>query len=105
MERQILARFASPGITQLLDGGITDDGLPYLVTEYIEGTALDKSDAMRAMDLQQRLESFLSICDAVSYAHRQLVVHGDLKPGNILLRGEGNITAGLRNFAAVAGGG
>ncbi len=91
MERQILARLHHPGITQLLDGGITDDGLPYLVTEYIDGTALDKSDAMRAMDLRQRLESFLSICDAVSYAHRQLVVHGDLKPGNILMRGEGGI--------------
>lgn len=91
MERQILARLHHPGITQLLDGGITDDGLPYLVTEYIEGTALDKSDATRAMDLRQRLETFLAICDAVSYAHRQLVVHGDLKPGNILMRGEGGI--------------
>jgi len=91
MERQILARLHHPGITQLLDGGISDDGLPYLVTEYIEGTPLDKSDAARAMALPARLDSFLAICDAVSYAHRQLVVHGDLKPGNILTYGEGGI--------------
>ncbi|MBI2684775.1 MAG: protein kinase [Acidobacteria bacterium] len=91
MERQILARLHHPGITQLLDGGITDDGLPYLVTEYIAGTPLDKCEAARAMELRKRLESFLSICDAVSYAHRQLVVHGDLKPGNILMHGDGGI--------------
>ncbi|MEO6759804.1 MAG: protein kinase, partial [Saprospiraceae bacterium] len=89
MERQILARLHHPGITRLLDGGITDDGLPYLVTEYVEGTALDKCTEARAMDLRQRLEAFQSICDAVSYAHRQLVVHGDLKPGNILMYPDG----------------
>jgi len=91
MERQILARLHHTGITQLLDGGITDDGLPYLVTEYIDGTALDKSTEARAMDLRKRLEAFQSICGAVSYAHRQLVVHGDLKPGNILMRPDGGI--------------
>ncbi|MFN0103091.1 MAG: protein kinase domain-containing protein [Bryobacteraceae bacterium] len=91
MERQILARLHHPGITRLLDGGITDDGLPYLVTEYVEGTPLDKSEGARAMDLRRRLEAFLSICDAVSYAHRQLVVHGDLKPGNILMDDAGGI--------------
>jgi serine/threonine protein kinase len=91
MERQILARLHHPGITQLLDGGITDDGLPYLVTEYVEGTPLDKSAEARAMDLRQRLEAFQSICEAVSYAHRQLVVHGDLKPGNILMHPSGGI--------------
>jgi len=91
MERQILARLHHPGITQLLDGGITDDGLPFLVTEYVEGTPLDKCAQTRAMDLRQRLEAFLAICDAVSYAHRQLVVHGDLKPGNILQCPSGGI--------------
>jgi tetratricopeptide (TPR) repeat protein len=85
MERQILARLHHPGITRLLDGGITDDGLPYLVTEYVEGTPLDKSPAAKHMSLEERLTAFLAICDAVSYAHRQLVVHGDLKPGNILI--------------------
>lgn len=85
MERQILARLHHPGITQLLDGGITDDGLPYLVTEYIEGTPLDKAENVRKLSLPARLKTFLAICDAVSYAHRQLVVHGDLKPGNILV--------------------
>ena len=91
MERQILARLHHPGITQLLDGGITDDGLPYLVTEYVEGTPIDKSEPAREFPLVRRLEDFLAICDAVSYAHRQLVVHGDLKPGNILLRDSGGI--------------
>ncbi|MSV31652.1 MAG: serine/threonine protein kinase [Bryobacterales bacterium] len=91
MERQILARLHHAGITQLFDGGITDDGLPYLVTEYVDGNPLDKSEVARAMDLRRRLEAFQSICDAVSYAHRQLVVHGDLKPGNILMNPDGGI--------------
>jgi non-specific serine/threonine protein kinase/serine/threonine-protein kinase len=91
MERQILARLHHPGITGLLDGGITDDGLPYLVTEYVAGTPLDKSPGAQAAGLPQRLEAFLSICDAVSYAHRQLIVHGDLKPGNILMTDDGGI--------------
>lgn len=91
MERQILARLHHPGITQLLDGGVTDDGLPYLVTEYVEGTPLDKGIVDGTMPLRQRLEAFLSACEAVSYAHGQLVVHGDLKPGNILLLAGGGI--------------
>jgi len=91
MERQILARLHHPGITRLLDGGITSDGLPYLVTEYVEGTPLDKSEEARTLPLRERLEAFLAICDAVSYAHRQLIVHGDLKPGNILLCKAGGI--------------
>lgn len=91
LERQILARLHHPGITGLLDGGITDDGLPYLVTEYVEGTPLDRSEVARKMGLRQRVEAFLAICDAVSYAHRQLVVHGDLKPGNILMLEDGGI--------------
>jgi non-specific serine/threonine protein kinase/serine/threonine-protein kinase len=91
MERQILARLHHGGITRLLDGGITDDGLPYLVTEYVEGTPLDRSDPFQALPLGKRLEAFLAICEAVSYAHRQLVVHGDLKPGNILIHNGGEI--------------
>ena len=91
MERQILARLHHPGITRLLDGGITTDGLPYLVTEYVDGTPLDKSPEARELPLRDRLDAFLAICDAVSYAHRQLIVHGDLKPGNILLCKAGGI--------------
>lgn len=91
MERRILARLQHPHITRLFDGGITDDGLPYLVTEFTDGTPLDKCDSTRARSRRQRLEAFLSICDAVSYAHRQLVVHGDLKPGNILIDASGAI--------------
>jgi len=89
MERRILARLHHPGITSLIDGGITDDGLPYLVTEFVAGTPLDKFT--NTLPLRKRLELFLDICDAVSFAHRQLVVHGDLKPGNILVNAEGGI--------------
>lgn len=91
LERQILARLHHAGITSLLDGGITDDGVPFLVTEFVDGTALDKSPVPEAMTLAQRLEMFLAICDAVSFAHRHLVVHGDLKPGNILVTADGKI--------------
>jgi len=91
LERQILARLHHTGITSLLDGGITDDGVPFLVTEFVDGTALDKSPVPEAMTLARRLEMFLAICDAVSFAHRHLVVHGDLKPGNILVTAEGKI--------------
>lgn len=91
MERQILARLHHPGITSLLDGGVTEDGVPYLVTEFVEGTPLDKSAAARTYSLTRRLEMFIAICDAVTFAHRHLVVHGDLKPGNILHCDDGGI--------------
>jgi non-specific serine/threonine protein kinase/serine/threonine-protein kinase len=88
-ERQILARLAHPNITKLLDGGVTDDGLPYLVTEYIHGVPLDEHLRLHALDLPRKLDLFLALCSALSFAHRNLVVHGDLKPGNILVTAEG----------------
>jgi len=88
-ERQILARLAHPNITKLLDGGVTDDGLPYLVTEYIHGVPLDEHLRLHALELAQKLDLFLALCSALSFAHRNLVVHGDLKPGNILVTAEG----------------
>ncbi|HLJ47244.1 MAG TPA: serine/threonine-protein kinase [Bryobacteraceae bacterium] len=84
-ERQILARLAHPGIARLLDGGTMDDGSPYLVMEYIEGERLDVWAQQHAPSLRERLRLFLSICAAVDYAHRHLVVHRDLKPANILV--------------------
>jgi serine/threonine protein kinase/type II secretory pathway pseudopilin PulG len=85
LERQILARLEHPNIANLLDGGSTDDGLPYLVMEYIEGEPIIKYCDSRNLDIFERLELFQKVCAAVSYAHQNLVVHRDLKPSNILV--------------------
>ena len=87
-ERQILANLSHPGIARLLDGGSMEDGSPYLVMEYVEGERLDHWLA-RSPSFEDRLRVFLSICPAVEYAHRHLVVHGDLKPANIMVTPEG----------------
>ena len=84
-ERQILARLAHPGIAGLLDGGTTPENVPYLVMELIEGVPIDEYCAAQKLPIQARLRLFLSVCEAVSYAHRHLVVHRDLKPSNILI--------------------
>lgn len=84
-ERQILAGLNHPNIARLLDGGLSDDGLQYLVMEYIDGLSLDKFLDEENPDLQTRLDLFGQICDAVGYAHRHLVVHRDLKPDNIFI--------------------
>jgi tetratricopeptide (TPR) repeat protein len=87
-ERQILANLSHPGIARLLDGGAMEDGTPYLVMEYVEGERLDDWLA-HGPSLGERLRVFLSICPAVEYAHRHLIVHGDLKPANIMVTPEG----------------
>ncbi len=84
-ERQILARLAHPHIARLLDGGTADDGVPYLVLEYVDGVPIDAWCRARNLDTPARLRLFLQVCDAVEYAHRNLVVHRDLKPSNILV--------------------
>ncbi|MDA8020881.1 MAG: serine/threonine-protein kinase [Thermoanaerobaculia bacterium] len=84
-ERQILADLDHPNIARYLDGGTTPGGRPYLVMEYLDGpTLVQFCDAAR-LDVSQRLELFRKVCDAVDHAHRHLVVHGDLKPSNILV--------------------
>jgi len=88
-ERQILAGLNHPNITKLLDGGVTADGTPYLVMEYVAGEPLDKYCDEHKLSLRARLELFLKVCAPVSYAHRNLVVHRDLKPSNILVTAEG----------------
>lgn len=90
-ERQILARLDHPGIARLFDGGIAPDGRPYMVMEFIEGISITNYCAQHASTLQQRLELFRQVCDAVAYAHRNLVVHRDLKPSNILVTAGGQI--------------
>ena len=88
-ERQILAQLDHPNIARLIDGGTTADGLPYFVMEYVQGaTLLEFCDAQK-LDTDERLQLFRKVCDAVSYAHQNLVIHRDLKPSNILVTEDG----------------
>lgn len=84
-ERRILAQLEHPGIARLTDGGVSEDGLPYLVMEFVDGKSLLEAVEEQGLDLQTRLKLFLQICDAVAYAHRRLIVHRDLKPSNVML--------------------
>lgn len=90
-ERQILATLEHPGIARLLDGQVTDDGHPYLVMEYVEGRPIDEYCRDEGLGLDERLELFLAVCDAVQYAHQNLVIHRDIKPSNILVTAEGQV--------------
>ncbi len=84
-ERQILATLRHPNIAQLIEGGTTADGHPFLALEFVDGASLTQHANQNRLNLDQRLALVLSVCDAVSYAHRQLVIHRDLKPANILV--------------------
>jgi serine/threonine protein kinase len=84
-ERQILARLEHPNIARLYDGGSTQEGRPYLVMELVEGLPVDEYCDRHLLTLDQRLDLFRRICSAVQYAHQNLLVHRDLKPGNILV--------------------
>jgi serine/threonine-protein kinase len=88
-ERQILARLAHPLIARLLDGGSTEDGAPYLVMEFVDGEPIDAWCGRHAPDTAARLRLFVQVCRAVDFAHHNLVVHRDLKPGNILVDAHG----------------
>ncbi len=88
-ERQILATLEHPYITRLLDGGTTDDGRPYFVMDYIEGLPLYRYCDANRLTINDRLNLFTKICEAVEYAHQNLVIHRDLKPSNILIGNDG----------------
>jgi len=88
-ERQILAYFDHPSIAKLLDAGTLSDGRPYFVMEFIAGVRIDVWCDQRRVSTRHRLELFLKVCAGVEYAHRNLVVHRDLKPGNILVTEDG----------------
>lgn len=88
-ERQILASLDHPNIARLLDGGTTEDGLPYFVMEYVEGQPLYHYCDEHRLSLVERLQLFRKVCSAVHYAHQNFVIHRDLKPSNILLTAEG----------------
>jgi len=84
-ERQTLANLEHPFIARLLDGGMADDGRPYLVMEHVEGDPIDCFCDRQALSIPERIRLFQKVCQAVHYAHKNLVVHRDLKPGNILV--------------------
>ncbi|HXC72808.1 MAG TPA: protein kinase [Pyrinomonadaceae bacterium] len=88
-EMQILADLNHPNIARLFDGGQTADGVPYLVMEYVEGSPINHYCNDRNLSTEQRLKLFCTVCDAVQYAHQHLVIHRDIKPGNILVTSEG----------------
>ncbi|MEM9598891.1 MAG: serine/threonine-protein kinase, partial [Acidobacteriota bacterium] len=88
-ERQILAQLQHPGIARILDGGTTFDGTPFFVMEFVDGEHVDHYCDRRELGLRPRLELVQQICDLVQFSHRNLVIHQDLKPGNILVTADG----------------
>src|SRR5215831_7183708 len=86
-ERQILANLNHSGIARLLDAGRAAGSWPYLVMDYIDGVPIDSY--VGQLDLRRKLQLFLKVCDAVSYAHRNLIIHRDIKPSNILVTADG----------------
>jgi serine/threonine protein kinase/tetratricopeptide (TPR) repeat protein len=90
-ERQILAALDHRNIARLIDGGATDEGVPYLVMELVEGQPIDRYCDTQHLSVAERVRLFLQVCAAVSFAHQQLVVHRDLKPSNILVTADGSV--------------
>jgi serine/threonine protein kinase/Tol biopolymer transport system component len=88
-ERQILASFDHPNIARLLDGGATEEGVPYFVMELIEGQPIDKYCDSHRLGIPARLQLFLQVCSALEYAHQHQIIHRDIKPANILVTADG----------------
>ncbi len=88
-ERQILASLEHPGIARLIDGGMTDDGTPFVVMELIEGVSITEYCDREALDLRSRLQLFQRVCDALAQAHQKGIVHRDIKPSNVLVTQDG----------------
>ncbi|MGB8714942.1 MAG: serine/threonine-protein kinase [Rhodanobacteraceae bacterium] len=89
-ERRVLAQLEHPHIARLLDGGATASGWPYLVMQWVEGEAITSYSERKALSANARLKLFLPICRAVEHAHRKLILHRDIKPGNILVDADGH---------------
>jgi len=90
-ERQILASLDHPNIAKVFDGGVTDDGRPYLVIEVVAGQPIDRHADAQALSVEERLALFAQVGEAVLFAHKNLVVHRDLKPSNILVSDQGRL--------------
>ena len=88
-ERQILAELDHPNIARLVDGGVTPQGLPYFAMDYVEGERIDRYCARHNLPIAARVRIFRDVCAAVQYVHQNLILHRDLKPGNILVTEEG----------------
>lgn len=84
-ERQILATLSHPNIAQVLDGGITESGLPYYIMNYIDGKHIDEHTRTKKLDIEQKLQLFLDVAKAIAYAHQQEIIHRDIKPSNIIV--------------------
>lgn len=90
-EEQILAGLTHPGVARLYDGGLTEAGAPYFAMEYVEGEPITTYCDERNLGVEARLELFTEVCEAVAYAQQHLVVHRDLKPGNIFVNEDGRV--------------
>src|SRR4029077_13856497 len=88
-EEKILASLTHPNIARLYGGGVTPEGVPYFVMEYVAGARLNHYCDEQKLNISERLQLFRKICSAVSYAHQYLVIHRDLKPANIRVTGDG----------------
>ncbi len=106
-EGSILARLAHPHIAELLDAGISSDGSPYLILEYVEGVAIDQYCDAHQLDVDPRIKLFLDVLSAVAEAHANLIVHRDIKPSNVLVREDGQVKLldfGIAKMIAEEGG-
>src|SRR5262249_10838217 len=90
-EGHILARLDHPHIARLLDAGVTAAGQPYLILEHVDGKGIDEYCNSRALGIEDRITLFLDVLDAVAHAHANLIVHRDIKPGNVLVGADGAV--------------
>ena len=90
-ERQILANLQHPNIARLFDGGVTEDRRPFFTMEFVNGRPIDEYCDNNKLSIKKRLKLFLDVCNAVQYAHNNMVIHRDLKPSNILIKSDGTI--------------
>jgi len=88
-ERQILAQLQHPNIARLLDGGLSDDRMPYFSMEYVSGLPIDRYCDDHKLTIEERITLFITVCQAVQFAHNNLIIHRDLKPGNIFVTDDG----------------
>lgn len=90
-EKRILASLNHPGIAQLFDGGVTEDNIPYIIMEYVNGIPITDYCQQKACPASEKIELFIQVLEAVRNAHENLIIHSDLKPDNILINEDGNV--------------